>query len=402
MSRNILLVEGDARASEKLALELRRATGWGFSTAPNGTEALAALKTTQFDAVITNLQLPGAGGWLLLNEVMHRQPKVHRIVLAQLSDRQGLLKCVGAAHQFIGRPCDPSRLRAALERAFSYDLWLPDGEVQGLLGRLPKLPSTPELFFRVVKELESPHAEIEGVGRLIAKDVAITAKLLQLVNSAVFGISRPLCSAVEAVMHLGMETTKSMILLAHCFSYFDGIKAADFSADHLWQHSLRVGMLAKGIARIEGASTAVSDEAYTAGILHDLGKLALVANLPEDFGAAMAMARAENIPQVEAEARVFGASHAEVGACLLATWGLAPEIVESLALHHAPSRLLHRSFCPLTAVHAANALENALTNNTKPVLDTVYLTDLGVADRVDAWQEILETQLSSTTEGASA
>lgn len=402
MSRNILIVDGDAKASYALATDLRRATGWNFETAGNASDALAELKKTAFHAVITSLQLPGAGGWLLLNEVMKSQPNVHRIVLAQLSDRHGLLKCVGSAHQFIGRPCDPNRLRAALERAFSYDLWLPDEAVQVLLGRLPKLPSPPDLFFRVVKELESPHAELEGVGRLIAKDVAITAKLLQLVNSAIFGISRPLSSAVEAVMHLGLETTKSMILLAHCFSYFDGIKAADFSPDQLWQHSLRVGMLAKAIARSEGATTAVSDETYTAGILHDLGKLALAANLPEEFGEAMAISRAEGIPQAEAEQRIFGASHAEVGASLLATWGLAPEIVESLALHHVPARLLHRSFCPLTAVHAANALENALTSNAKPVLDVGYLTELGLADRVTAWQEILDTELAPADTGAAA
>ena len=195
-------------------------------------------------------------------------------------------------------------------------------------------------------------------------------------------------------MHLGMETTTSMILLAHCFSYFDGIKAADFSADHLWQHSLRVGMLAKAIARSEGATTAVADEAYTAGLLHDLGKLALVANLPEEFSEAMALSRAERITQVEAEFRIFGVSHAEVGASLLATWGLAPEIVESLALHHAPARLLHRCFCALTAVHAANALENALTSNAKPLIDEGYLAELGLSDRVEVWQEILETELA--------
>ena len=151
MSRNILIVDGDAKASYALATDLRRATGWNFETAGNASDALAELKKTAFHAVITSLQLPGAGGWLLLNEVMKSQPNVHRIVLAQLSDRHGLLKCVGSAHQFIGRPCDPNRLRAALERAFSYDLWLPDEAVQVLLGRLPKLPSPPDLFFRVVK-----------------------------------------------------------------------------------------------------------------------------------------------------------------------------------------------------------------------------------------------------------
>jgi putative nucleotidyltransferase with HDIG domain len=307
-------------------------------------------------------------------------------LLAHLTDKRGLLKCVGTAHQFIAKPCEAGRLQAALERAFTFDLWLPGESVRKLVGQLKKLPSPPELFFRIAQALDAAES-LDTIGDLIGRDVAITAKLLQLVNSAAFGLGSRISDPQEAVLHLGLETTKSLILLAHCFSYFNDLKARDFSADELWQHSLRVSQLAAAIATAEKASVEVIEACRTAGLLHDLGKIGLAANLPKQFSEAVALSRAENVPLWEAETRVLGASHAEAGAALLATWGLVPELVEALALHHLPAQLVNHGFCPTTAVHVANEFDRVLEKGAEPELDFRYIDELGLMDRIPIWRD---------------
>ena len=389
MKRRILFVEEQPQVRRELETALASLGGvFELAFVPSSADALARLDKEPFDAVVTELRLSVVNGAQLLNEVMQRHPKVLRFVLSDLSDRQATMKCVGTAHQFLSKPCDPQTLAAALERALAYDNWLPGEKVRGLLAQMHKLPSPPQLYFQVVRELQSADASLDAIGALIARDPAMTAKILQLVNSAVFGLKRTVASPAEAVMFLGVDTTKSVILLAHSFSYFDQIKDSDFSIENLWKHSIRTGNFARWIAQLEQSDKPMVEEAYTAGMLHDLGKLALAANLPQQYTDAAMRAASRNIPLWEAEEQVLGASHAELGASLLAIWGLPVGIVEAVALHHHPARFLSQSFCPLTAVHAANAIEHAESSGAaKLPVDTDYLAQLGLDSRLPAWWE---------------
>lgn len=394
----ILLVDGDAKYASRVAADLALESGWTVLTARNAAEGLAVVSKNAVAAVVSDLRLPGGSDALFLNEVMRRHPQCHRIVLSDLSDRQSLLKLIGTAHQFLAKPCDNRRLKAALDRVFQYEMWLPSERVRGLMAQMPKLPSPPQLFFRLVRELQNPDASMDDVISLITKDPAIAAKLLQIVNSAAFGLGQPVSDLSGAVFHLGVEMTKSVVLLAHCFAYFDGLKPTDFSAQQLWHHSLRVAQLARALAREEGASPENIEEAYTAGLLHDLGKIALAANLPKHLTAAAEHQRASGCDMTEAENQVFGATHAEVGACLLAIWGLSPNIVETLVFHHHPVKLHQQDFGTLAAVHVANALEHALTDNTEPRIDAAYLTDLGLLDHLPAWTDLAREELADQRE----
>jgi len=389
MKRKILLVEEQPKARRDLETALGPLTGtFDLAFVGAAADALERLEREPFDAIITELRLSITNGAQLLNEVMQRQPKVLRFVLSDLSDRQATMKCVGTAHQFLSKPCDPQTLASALERALAFENWLPGEKVRGLLTQLAKLPSPPQLYFQVVKELQSPDASLESVGALIARDPAMTAKILQLVNSAVFGLKRTVASPAEAVMYLGIDTTKSVILLAHSFSYFDQIKDSDFSVEHLWKHSIRTGNFARWIAQLQGVDKPIVEEAYTAGMLHDLGKLALAANLPQQYSEAAMLAASRGIPLWEAEEQVLGANHAELGASMLAIWGLPIGIIEAVALHHHPTKLFSQTFCALTAVHAANAIEHAESSGAaKLPVDTDYLAQLGLDQRLPAWWE---------------
>jgi putative nucleotidyltransferase with HDIG domain len=393
VNKQILLVgtePGLAPGSPTLSSPLK--DQWTFSCVGNGTQAVELLEKTRFQAVVSELRLPDMSGIQLLDQVIQRTPSAHRFILADLTDRQTMLKCVGTAHQFLSKPCDSTKLEAALDRAFRMEVLFGNEVVKQMVTQMRKVPSPPAIYFQIVKELQSPAASMENIGAIISQDMAVTGKLLQMVNSAAFGLQRPVSSPAEAVMYLGIETTKSLVLLAHTYSHFDRIPPSIFSVDGLWRHSLAAGRLARAIARAERSGEEVVDQSFTAGLLHDMGKLVLAANQPEAYGRVNTEARRSQVALWEAEFKAFGATHAEVGAWLAAVWGLPIQIIEALALHHHPSRFLSEGFSPLSAVHAGNALEHEVqADGTEPGvarLDLEYLGNQGWTERIEAWREL--------------
>ena len=396
--KRILFVGEDLQLWEELRpLAGEESFPWDLAFAKNGLQALASLTQSPCDAVVTDMQLPGMAGTQLLDEVMQRSPRTLRFVRASLGDQQTAMRCVGMAHQYLVKPSDAQIVQHALERAFALEAWLPGEAAQKVLAQMKKLPSPPNLYFKIVAELQSTDSTMEQIGQLMEQDLVLSAKLLQMVNSAVFGLQLQVSSASEAVMYLGLETTKSLVLLAHTFSYFDKLKSADFSVDKLWSHSLATGRIAEKIARAESSDAALIGEAFTSGMLHDIGKLLFAANLPAEFTQALHRAREQNVPLWEAESATLGVTHAELGASLLGIWGLPAPMVEAVALHHLPARFLSKTFCPLTAVHAADVLDHELRPDEKglpvAVVDQNYLTELGLGDRWELWRDLCQEKM---------
>jgi HD-like signal output (HDOD) protein len=137
----------------------------------------------------------------------------------------------------------------------------------------------------------------------------------------------------------------------------------------------------------------MTDEAFIAGLLHDLGKLMMCANMPEPYQQAQTLARERQIAIGDAEQEIFGATHADVGAYLLGLWGLPVPIVEAVALHHQPLKAISRSFTPLTAVHVANVLDHESSDehdgSSGSSLDQEFLKEVGVQDQVDGWRTLV-------------
>lgn len=396
MKKRILFADGETAALRDIKDGLAGcARDWELVYTTNGLEALGILTQQPCDAVVADLRLTDMSGAQLLTQVMKQYPQMHRVVFADLGDLQSLLKCVGGFHQFLTLPCEAERLQAVLERVFEFDVWLPNQTVRQLVGRIPKLPSPADRYAHVVKELQSGSATTEKIGALIARDPAMTGKVLQLANSAVYGPPPDEADPVEAVKQLGLANTQALLLLSHTYSNFTVLEGFDFSVAALWQHSLTISQLAHRIALSEGAAAAAAQHAATAGLLHDIGKLALAANLPEHYHEVENRMNANGLPVWEAEQEVFGATHGDVGGCLLGTWALPIPIVEAVALHHHPTQFLSQSFSPLTAVHVANAFSHAENlGHAESLVDRDYLRELGLEQRLPAWWELcrLETQ----------
>ena len=215
----------------------------------------------------------------------------------------------------------------------------------------------------------------------------MTVKILQIVNSAFFGLRRHISDSRSAVEFLGLDTISSLTLGLGVISQFEFQTSGVFFAD-LWAHSMAVGVVANKIALLEDPE--VGNDAFTAGLLHDIGKVILAVNLPEKFKAVEEIVKNGHISMFEAEKRIFGATHTDVGAYLLGLWGLPNQVVQAVAFHHAPRELPVTGFTALTAVHAANALHPHLTSDTPkesgPELDYEYLGKLGLLERIPVWR----------------
>ena len=392
MKKRILFVAKDQALWNEFQAQTAAGDGeWVAHGARTGQEALALAPQFSFAAVVAEVLLPDMGGLELLDQFMQRQPSAHRFVLSDVADTANTVKCMGKPHRHLLKPFGVRTLLNALDQAFAHEVWLPSQAVHGLIAQMRQVPSPPTIYFKVVEEIRSPNASLEKIGELIAQDPAITAKVLQLANSAVFGLELQVSQPLEAIAYIGLETTKALVLLAHTVASFDPAKLQGFSVEALWRHSVSAGQIAQKIALMEMGGLEVAEQAFAGGLLHDIGKLLFCANLPGLFAKALALAREEKCPFWDAEAQLFpNAGHAELGGCLLGIWGLPPPIVEAVALHHSPRQLAGTGFHPLTAVHVADILDHEM-NPDRSVLVPIpihagYLAELGLAHRAEHWR----------------
>ena len=336
--------------------------------------------------------MPGMDGVSLLNAVKTQYPRIARIALSGQTSKETILKSVGPTHQFLSKPCDAQTLETTITRVCSFQSLLANEKLEALISGLESLPSFSSLYADLMEELQSKDVSMEKVGNIISRDVAMTTKILQLVNSAFFGVTQPVLSVHRAVIFLGLETIKALVLSIKIFSQFAPNNPEDFSLGRLLDHSFTVGEWAKFIAQAENADQKIIDYATLAGMLHDVGKLILASKIPDEYETSLSLSAREGISIFEAEREVFGATHAEVGAYLLGLWGFDNCIVEALVFHHNPAKVPAKEFTVLTAVHVADILENETRSNndsheTILQVNKDYLNDLGLSGRLSVWRE---------------
>lgn len=390
---NVLFVDDEPNILSALQRMLRgQRSEWKMSFASSGEEALRFLAEIDVDVIVSDMKMPGMDGADLLEKVSELHPHIVRVILSGYSEKEGSMRSVGSAHQYLSKPCDPEVLKTTIANICAQRELLTDQSLRQLVTRLPSIPSLPGIYVELVDELGRSDCSTRRIAELIRKDIGMTVKILQIVNSAFFGLSRPISDARTAVEFLGLDTIASLTLGVGVISQIEQRGQGAMFAE-LWAHSMSVGVAASNIAAIENADA--GSDAFTAGLLHDIGRIILAVNLPEEYRTACALFAAEHISMVDAETHVFGATHAEVGAYLLGLWGLPSEVVRAVAFHHHPFALPGERFTALTAVHAANGILRKAhleqgTCDTKLNLD--YLSQVGLIGRLPVWQEVFGAQ----------
>lgn len=372
----ILFVDDEPNILQSLRRALRsHATDLQPAFANSGAEALQKLAEGGFDAIATDLHMPGMDGTALLTAVRERWPDLLRIITSGTCEEGKSFETVGIAHQFLTKPYETATLKDVVARAMRHrDLVLEPG-LAAFISGIDRLPSLPDSHRRICDAMRDESRSLQDVGALVAQDIALTAKMLQLVNSAFFALPRRVTSPTEAAVRLGMSVLRGLVMSS---GVFQGAAAAGVEAGRLWHHSLEVGNRVRRASGVLRCARPVADAAFLAGMMHEVGSLIFLMNQPDLYRDCMERSAREARPIQQVEQERFGTTHAHVGAYLLGTWGLPDDVVDATAFHHRPAERPEPAIGALTLLHLA---ESIAAPGDAP--DARYLQSIGLLDRLD-------------------
>jgi putative nucleotidyltransferase with HDIG domain len=231
--------------------------------------------------------------------------------------------------------------------------------------QLPPFPATVNKVMEICRDVNTSPTDLTKV---ISLDPVLTGKVMQLVNSAYFGISREIISPFRAVVMLGMNTVKNLVLGATVMGAFGTRK--NFRAlnmDMFWKHSLGVGVIAKLIAQKRKIDKKLLEGYFIAGLLHDIGKIPLNSKFSDEYLTIIGMPENEPQPLFISEKQILGIDHAYVGNLIAEKWKLGEEISDTISYHHAPETYIGVQndilFTVILSDHFANSSEIGFSGN---------------------------------------
>jgi putative nucleotidyltransferase with HDIG domain len=394
--KRLLLVDDEQPALDGLRSRLHRMSGkWVVEGVSSGEGAVEQMRRQPYDVIVTDMRMPGMDGAQLLQTVSERWPQTIRIVLSGYADLQQIARLVPFAHQYLSKPCDPKQLEGVIDRCLQLHDLLHGSELRAIVGRIHKLPSLPRIYSALQEAVRNDKITVSEIARLVAADSAIAARVLQLVNSAFFRLARRITNIEQAISYLGFTAIRNVAASVELFAQWKTDSRSCLDPEKLQSHVLAVAAAASALT----AKTPIADDTLLAGLLHDIGYWVLAQECPADLRKALELATATSIPLHEAETRVIGASHAEVGAYLLGIWGLPHCVIEAVAHHHQPRRVAQTEFDVLAALAVADSLVPVTDTlaadvllTTDPGIDESYLASVNAPfDLNEAKRRVAET-----------
>lgn len=387
---NILFVDDEPILLEGLRRMLRsKKKEWNMEFVTSGHKALQRMQENEFDIIVSDIRMPGMDGTELLNTVKVQFPLAVRIILSGYSEKDMILRCVGTAHQYLSKPCSAEGLEETIAGALSLKEVLSDTKLQSLVSKIENLPSLPRLYQELMAEISKDDPSNHSIARIINRDIGMTAKILQIINSAYFGLRRSVSDVHDAVGMLGTDTIKALALSVGVFSQIKVPREFSGDLNQIWQHSMEVGLMTKAISAHEGS--VMTEEAFTVGFIHDVGTLVMLLNMPDLYREVIRTASENDISRVEAETEVYGTTHSAIGAYLLGLWGLPRNMIEAVAFYSKPAAHPYREFRPLTALHVAHVLCENRQDTLEEIttkFDLKYLERIGSRDRIETWHTL--------------
>lgn len=345
--KRILFVDDEAAILASLSNLLRKDRHrWDLVFASGGPEAVRLLGQSSFDVIVTDMRMPDLDGAQLLDLVRKQSPRTVRIMLSGHAESEGVMRALPLVHQFISKPCDVKTLRGLIERCCIDSGLDPDRSVTAATGAVPGLPSHPALYAELCAALATPGCKPALLATIAERDPAMAAKLLQIANTSYFGTGQAVMSIRTAVATIGVEMIGELVRTHIIFPA--GLLARGFSIDELCESSLRC---AQSVRRAV-ADPKLADEAYTVGLLHDIGRLVLAVEMKDRYATVLDVAATTGRPLYEVEQAQLGVTHGEVGAHLFAMWALPVALIDAIAHHHSPRSLPGTAPPLLTALQA--------------------------------------------------
>jgi len=395
--KRILFVDDEPLVLGGLRDMLRRQRKhWDMVFALGGQAALDLLAVERFDVVVSDMRMPGIDGVTLLRSAKANQPGIVRIILSGHAEREAVFNALPVAHQFLSKPCDTEVLRDVVERACALRTLLQDDQIRTAIGTIERLPSAAQLCADLTQAAARSDVGLAEFASIVEQDPAMAAKVLQLVNSSFFGLARRQTCLWEAVSYLGTELSKDLALSAPVFEQPKFLPIPGFSLERSQRHALLTARIAQRLL----PDKKLKSEAYTAALLHDVGKLVFAVTMPERFAEVLRVRAETGRFDHVVETELLGVTHAEAGAYLMALWGLPLSLVEVVANHHRPEAAAPSDV--LVAVHAASALAHVGRAGTDDPtcggrLNVEYVADSSLGPELPHWRELAEVERRRAT-----
>jgi HD-like signal output (HDOD) protein len=306
---------------------------WDISFASSGVEALTLLSSEPMDAIISDMRMPGMDGAQLLAEVQRKHPATARIILSGQADLESVLTVIRSAQQFLAKPCDVDVLIGTIDQALKVQRLLTQPALRELIGGVVSLPVLPAIYHELVALADTPRVDPSALAALLASDVAASASVLKLANSAFFGLPEKIASVQAAVLLLGVDNVQALLLTGSVFKVGE---PASQGVEELQNMALRRAAVGRAIAGKEGWPRYERNLAVLSCMLRDVGGLVLAEGLPA-AAAQLATAIADEpgpadpTHRAELEVAAYGCTIPQASAYLLGLWGFAPAVVHTIA-----------------------------------------------------------------------
>jgi len=351
--QRILFVDDEPKVLDSLRSSLDRPDlKWDPEFVTSGQLAIEEMQRRHYDVIVTDMYMPEMDGRQLLGHVVARWPQMIRIVFADSVDMEEAVRLIPVAHQYVGKPCPTPQLENVITRCLNLQLLMNQPKLRAAVGRVRSLPTLPKVYSQLQRLVRSESTTVKEIAAVVESDAAVTARVLQLVNSAFFAVAQRITNIEQAVSYLGLKAIQNVTLSAEVFNKWPGKNNSVPDLEKLQAHARAVATACVALT----AKTPLADDALLAGLLHDIGYWILTQEAQAELVSAAELSVRAGLTLEEAEKQVIGATHAEIGAYLLGIWGLPFAVIEAVAFHHNPLRVEQSGFDVLAAVAISHAL----------------------------------------------
>jgi len=384
----ILFVHDDANTLEKLRRTLlEREHDWQVRIERTTRAGIDTFHAWMPDAVVAGVRPPAVDGVELLMNVRDGHADTIRIAIGETQLSESTLRALKIAHRVVPEDIGPNEFVEALRRALLLRDIVSPAPLRKLLGEVGPLPAVPRVYAELTRRLEDPSVSVFELSELVAEDATLAAQVLRMSNSAYFGRDRAVTRLVDAAARVGTRLLRSLVLGAELYGGFPMPRGFAPRLEELQKHAALVARIASSLE----PRAPWMDDAFAAGLLHDLGKLVLMSRRTELYLAIEREAADSGRELHEVEVERLGANHGTVGACLLGMWGLPSVILEAVHGHHGLALDVPQRLNTVRAVALADRLAHDVTDpedvrERRAALPVSLVTD----PRWQWWREMAE------------
>ncbi|QPK65289.1 HDOD domain-containing protein [Methylomonas sp. LL1] len=395
--KNILFVDDNEQVINGIQRQLRPyREQWTLFFAHGGAEALQLMAQQPIDLIVSDMLMPEMRGDELLKKVSELYPGTVRMILSGYADEETLKSGLEVAHQHISKPCGAETLREVISQIFKIQACVSNPRIIDGIGDPNKLPSLPKIYRELNAAMADENTTCGDLANIFARDMVLSAKLLQLVNSPYFGLKRVVSNLTEAINLIGIKKLNNLVLSVHVKAAFPvNSPETERYMQYIWQDAGRTAELARLIALSENQLEDRPDQAYLGGLLHNMGLLIFLSRGGDQLKTLMEQVKNTDTALEQLEMAIFGFTRSEAAAYLLSLWKIPPRIIEAILLQNTPNDTAYDGVNALTAVHvAACLLKPPVTEGYDRLfdmkLDTDYLQRIGKIERLPDWETLAD------------